>query len=305
MVDIPQRVLQATISLAASANGATGQQTSYSGSNGANVATLSNLRMSAKIVHAGANFASEMDLSIYGMTKSMMQQLSTLGMQITLVPKNPITLLAGNAGGPLSTVFTGQIQTALPDYNQAPSVPLIIKALATLTPAVSTATATSFSGGTSVVTIMQNLASQMGLQFENNGVSAMVNAPYYAGSNLQQMYDCAAEAGINAVVVPPGTLAIWPKGGSRTSIQQTTVIAPPPVGNMIGYPAPTANGIMLRNVFDPTIVYGQKIQVQSSILQTATYSIFGLDHDLECLMPKGKWESTIQAFNPNTPVPIL
>jgi hypothetical protein len=303
--DIPQRVLQATISLSSSANGLSGQQTTYAGSSGSNVATLSNLRMSAKIVHAGAQLASEMDLSIFGVTKSLMQQLSTLGVQQTLVPRNPITLLAGNAGGPMTTVFTGQILTAVPDYNQAPNVPLIIKATATLTPSVSTATPTSFSGGTSVVTIMQNLAKAMNLQFENNGISAMVSAPYYAGSYLNQMYKCAEEAGINAVVLPPGVLAIWPKGGSRTSITQTTTIAPPPTGQMIGYPAPTANGVMLRNVFDPTIVYGQKISVQSSILQTATYSILGLSHDLECLTPKGKWESTIQAFNPNLPVPIL
>lgn len=298
---ITQRVLQATISLASSGSGATGQQTTYSGT-GSNTATLSNLRMSAKIVHAGGNFASELDLAIYGMTKSMMQQLSTLGMQISLVPKNPITLQAGNAGGNLSTVFTGQIQTAIPDYNGAPHVALRIMALATLSAAVLKATPTSFSGGASVATIMANLAASMSLKFENSGVTSMVSNPYYAGSYVQQMRDCAAEVGINAVVIN-GTLAIWPKNGSRNG--QIPIIAPPPTGNMIGYPSVTANGIMLRNVFDPSIGFGQKIQVQSSILQTATYSIFRLDHDLECLTPKGKWESTIQAYNPNAPVPVV
>jgi hypothetical protein len=257
--------------------------------------------MSAKIVHAGGNFASELDLAIYGMTKSMMQQLSTLGMQISLVPKNPITLQAGNAGGNLSTVFTGQIQTAVPDYNGAPHVAMRITALATLSAAVLKATPTSFTGGASVATIMANLAASMSLKFENSGVTSMVSNPYYAGSYLQQMRDCATEVGINAVVIN-GTLAIWPKNGARNG--QIPIIAPPPAGNMIGYPSPTVNGIMLRNVFDPSIGFGQKIQVRSSILQTATYAIFGLTHDLECLTPKGKWESTIQAYNPKTPVPI-
>jgi hypothetical protein len=301
---IPQRVLQATISLSASANGATGQQTSYAGSGGANVATLSNLRMSAKIVHAGAAFDSTMDLSIYGLTRSMMQQLSTLGMQLSLVPRNPITLLAGNAGGPMATVFSGFVVTATPNYNAAPMVNLDILAQCALPQTVANATPSSFSGGTSVVTIMQNLAKAMNLKFENNGISAMVNSSYYAGSYRRQMLDAAAEAGINAVVIN-GTLAIWPKNGTRNNSGQMPVVAPPPTGQMIGYPVPTANGVMVRNVFDPTIEFGKSIQVQSSVLQTASYSIYNLEHDLECLTPKGKWESMIQAYNPNRPVPIL
>jgi hypothetical protein len=115
------------------------------------------------------------------------------------------------------------------------------------------------------------------------------------------MKACARFANINAVV-DNGTLAIWPKRGMRSG--STVIVAPPPVGNMIGYPNLTANGSMLRNVFDPSIIYGGSIQVQSSIIASATYAVLGLDHDLECMVPKDKWESTIQAYNANAPVPI-
>jgi len=299
--DIPQRVLQAQISLAQSGAGATGQQTTYQGTS-SNTATLSNLRMSAKIVHAGGAFDSTMDLSIFGMTRSMMQQLSTLGMQLNLVPKNPITLMAGNAGENLAVAFSGYIMTATPNYNAAPLVDLKILAQCALPQAVIKATPTSFKGAASVANIMAGLASNMGLKFENSGVTAMVNNPYYAGSYRDQMQACAREVGINATILN-GTLAIWPKNGTRNG--QIPIIAPPPNGNMIGYPTYTANGIMLRNVYDPSIGFGQSVQVQSSVLNTSTFSIYGLDHDLECQVPKGKWESTILGFNPKAPAPVL
>lgn len=303
MAGITQRALQAVISLAPSGSGATGQQqqATFAGTN-SNQVTLSNLRMSAKIVHAGGNFDSTMDLSIFGMTKSMMQQLSTLGMQVNMVPRNPITLMAGNVGENLAVAFDGYIITATPNYNAAPMVDLKILAQCALPQSVIKATPTSFRGGASVATIMSGLASSMGLKFENSGVTTMVNSPYYAGSYYDQMQACASEAGINATVLN-GVLAIWPKNGTRNG--QIPIIAPPPVGNMIGYPSYTANGIMLRNVYDPSIGFGQSVQVQSSVLTTSTYSIYSLDHDLECYVPKGKWESTILGYNPKYPTPLV
>jgi hypothetical protein len=67
------------------------------------------------------------------------------------------------------------------------------------------------------------------------------------------MQDCATAAGINASVIN-GTLAIWPKFGSRGG--QIPLIAPPPKGGMIGYPVFNELGVMLRTLYNPTIGLG-------------------------------------------------
>lgn len=295
MVSITQRNLTATISLAQQDGG---NQPTFQGSSGANEVTLSGFRMSAHLTHAGGPSDGTMSLTIYGMTRSQMNQLSTLGMQINLVPKNPITLKAAD-----SVVFVGYILAAYADYNASPQVAFHIEAQTLAGVATAPAKPLSFQGSVDVSTIMSGLAASMGLRFENNGVTTKLNNPYFAGSLKTQAQTCVKNAGIAWNNGALGTLAIWPKNGSRGG--QIPVIAPPPNGGMIGYPTYTAYGIMVRNLFDPAIGFGAKVEVRSSVLTTGTWAIYGLNHDLECLVPGGKWESSILAYNPKHPTPVV
>lgn len=286
------RALGATISLA-----------SGSFTEGGNTAKLPDgLRMSANIANAGGLSDGTLDLTIYGMTRSMMNQLSTLGMQINLVPKNPITLTAGTAGK-MATAFNGYIIAAYADYNASPEVAFHIIAHTLGAFAAAPADATSFQGTTDVATIMSGFASQMGMRFENNGVTTKLSNPYFSGSLRDQAQACVKAAGISWNSGELGTLAIWPKNTSRNN-GQIPLIAPPPKGSMIGYPTYTAYGIMLRNLYDPTIGLGQKVSVESSVLTTGEWTVYGLSHQLESETPNGKWESTIMAYNPKNPTPV-
>src|SRR5579872_5411774 len=98
-----QRLLNITFTLADSP---TGQPNSFTNTN-SNQVTLSGLRASASIVNAGAPSGAELALEVYGMPLSMMNQLSTLGMQVILVPRNTVTVTAGDSGSNMTTVFKG------------------------------------------------------------------------------------------------------------------------------------------------------------------------------------------------------
>jgi hypothetical protein len=296
------RLLEATISLAPAGSGQ--QQQTFSGSAGNNTVTLSGLRMSAKIVHAGGPADSALDLTIYGMTKSQMDQLSTLGMQINLVPKNSIVLSAGDTGSGMSTVFVGYILAAYADFNAQPDVAFRITAHCGLPQTVVPTPVSSFKGTGDVASIMSSLATVMGIRFENNGVSTKLSNPYFKGSAVAQMRACAKAAGINASIIN-GTLAIWPKNGARDS-GTVPLIAPPPDGGMIGFPAYTAYGILLRSIFNPSVGFGQKIQVKSSLKPACgTWAVYGLDYSLDSNVPNGKWEMMISAYNPKFPTPVV
>jgi len=268
---------------------------------GGNTVKLRGFRMSASVQNAGGYSDGTLDLTVYGMSRSLMNQLSTLGMQINLVPKNPITLSAGENDN-LSTVFQGYIIAAYADFNSSPEVAFHINAHTLGAFATAPAKPTSFPGSVDVATAMAGFAAQMGLRFENGGVSAKLPPSYFSGSLREQARACVRNAGINWNSGEGGVLAIWPRNGSRSG--QMPVLAPPPKGGLIGYPTYTAYGIMLRNLFIPSIGLGQKVQVQSSVLTTGEWQIYSLGHELECEMPGGKWETGLSAYNPKHPTPV-
>jgi hypothetical protein len=285
------RQLGATISLASGSFTEGGNQ----------VKLPKGLRMAAYLEHAGGLSDGTLDLTIYGMTRSLMNRLSTLGMQINLVPKNPITLMAGT-DGKMTTAFNGYIIAAYADFNASPDVAFHISAHTLAAYSAAPAEASSFQGSADVATIMAGLATKMGLRFENNGVQTKLSNPYFSGSLRQQAQACVKAAGISWNSGELGVLAIWPKNGSRGG--RIPVIAPPPKGSMIGYPTYTAYGIMIRNLYDPTIGFGQKVSVESSVLTTGEWQVYGLSHRLESQTPRGKWETTMLAYNPKHPTPV-
>lgn len=294
MAELVERALGAKVTLAAS--GATFKE------GGNTVALPDGLCMKATLQNAGGLSDGTMDLTIYGMTDSLMKQLSTLGMQINLVPKNPITLLAGVLGGNMSTAFEGYIIAAYADYNAQPEVAFHISAHTLGAFATAPAEASTFRGPADVATIMAGYAAKMGLRFENSGVQTKLPNCYFSGSLREQARAVVKQAGIAWNAGELGLLAIWPKNGSRNG--KVPVIAPPPRGSMRGYPTYTAYGIMLKNLYDPTLGLGQKISVESSKLTTGEWAIYGLSHELEAQVPDGMWESTIMAYNPKFPTPV-
>jgi hypothetical protein len=270
-------------------------------SEGGETVKLRGFRMSASIQNAGGYSDGTLDLTIYGMSRSLMNQLSTLGMQVNLVPKNPITLSAGEDDN-LTTAFQGYIIAAYADYNTAPEVAFHISAHTLGAFATAPAKPTSFPGSVDVATIMSGFAAQMGLRFENSGVTTKLPPSYFSGSLREQARACVRNAGINWNSGEGGVLAIWPRKGSRNG--QIPVLAPPPNGGLIGYPTYTAYGITLRNLFIPSLGLGQKVQVKSSVLTTGEWQVYSLGHELECEMPGGKWETGISAYNPKNPTPV-
>lgn len=269
---------------------------------GTDTVKLSGLRASCHITKAGGPADCTMSLRMYGMTKSKMNDLSTLGMQINLVPKNKIVVTAGDVESGMGTVFAGYIMQAFADFQGAPDVSFNIVAHTGLPDAVIPAPVASYRGSADVAVIMSDLATKMGLSFENNGVTTKLSNQYLYGSLKSQARQAVQNAGIEWNNGDNGVLAIWPKNGSRGG--QVPIVSPQT--GLIGYPTYTAYGLMLRTLFNPSIGFGSKIEVRSSLEPAnGEWSVYHLDHDLESLIPRGRWYSTIGAYNPKFPPPII
>lgn len=296
---LTQRLVEVTFALS--------QNRTFAGSGGKDTVTLSGYRASAKIANSGAPSGSSLHLEVYGMTLSLMNQLSTLGMVVRLVPRDTVVVAAGDARKGMTTVFVGTIINAWADFQSAPNVPFYVEAQSGLGESVTVIPVSSYRGGTDVAQIMGTLARQMtgpdgkvGATLVNNGVTAQVANPYYDGSIMDQVKKVAAESGIG-FDYSNGVLYIWPSGGTKGG---AVPVVSPETG-MVGYPSFVSQGIQVRTRFNPSIVFMGTIKVESSLdPANKVWGVFSLDHDLESMVPNGQWFTTIGGFDQKFDPPV-
>lgn len=261
------------------------------GETSSNSVTLSGLRVSATIENAGGRAMGTADVRIYGMTQSMMNQLSTLGMVVTTLRRNTIQINAGDYGGVLSEVFQGTIYDAYIDFSNMPDVFFHVTASCNGDASVYPNTPISYDGDVDAATLLSSLATKMGLSFENNGVSETLSYPYYAGTLRAQADKIVRDAGIEWNGGANGVLAIWYPGEARGS----SAITVSPDTGMVGYPDYSSLGLTITHLFNPNFGLGAKISVESSLPNAVgEWVITKLSHNLESELPGGRWFSQIE-----------
>ncbi len=264
------------------------------GEDGSNQVVVGGLRVRAKVEKAGGASMGKLNAQIYGLTFSLMNRLSTLGMAPNRIRRNTVLLEAGDADKGVSAVFDGTISNAWADFAGMPNVVFNIDAQAGLFEAVKPLAPSSFPGTADAAIIMAGLAEQEGLAFENSGVSVLLSNPYFYGSPRNQMKACADAAGIEWVI-DNRTLAIWPKLASRGGLIPLVSSAT----GMIGYPTFTSRGIFVRSLFNRDITFGGRIKVQSALPQAnQEWIVYKLDYDLESEVPGGQWVTNAQCAPP-------
>lgn len=257
---------------------------------------LSGYRVALTSKTAGGYGMSELSALIYGMPLSQMNEFSRFGTTPMTFNGDTVMVLASNDAGSMSKVFEGTMVNVCQDYSAAPGAVFIITALGGLIQALQPAPASSFPGTVDAAVVLEGLAKQGGLNFENNGVSVQLSRPYYSGALRTQILECIEDAGINGVI-EDGTLAIWPAGGVRAGI---VAIISPGTG-MVGYPSPTnVGGALVTSVFNPNIRFGARVQVEGSTIPQANgaWDVISVTHDLECEVPNGKWFTQVELIAP-------
>lgn len=258
------------------------------------------VRMRAEIHNAGG-IDGTMDLSVWGLPLQVMNQLSTYGTQINLLPKNSISLLAGDQNG-LSQAYQGSIIASVIDFRQ-PNVAMRITANAAAAFSAVAGKTASYNGQVDVAQAMATIAQQMNLNFENNGVNQQLANVYLYGSPRDQ-YNTLREHADIAATIDRGVLAIWPKFKNRNG---QAVTLSPLDGTLIDYPAYTATGIMLKALYNSAFAIGKQVIVKDSQLSpaNATWNVYSVNHALESQTPNGRWESELFATSPNFATPIV
>lgn len=257
-----------------------------------NTVTISDSRITVDCEFAGGDTMGNTRIRVWGISQQLMNQLTTIGqINRAIRLKNTVTVAAGDENG-MQLMFFGVIVDAFAEYNAAPDVPFVIEAASGMDIAILPVNATSYKGSVSVEQIMSDLAADAGLAFEPNGVTETLFNPYFPGTTLNKIQDCARAAGIQ-YTIDRGTLALWSLGKSRGGdvplISQDS--------GMVGYPVLSSKGMTLKIVFNLNIRMGADVKVESSIpMANGIWHVFKVSHNIASQIPDGPWFSTIEVY---------
>lgn len=233
---------------------------------------------------------STMKAKINGVSQADMNSITTLQWRLTDLNKNSVEVYA--IDGSLETlVFAGYILNAFGDYRGMPDVYLNIQANATYYPQMQPVQPFSIPGSVSAPVPMAKIADGLGLAFENNNVNSILTDIYYA-NNLKERACMLARDGNFDLYIDDKTLAITNKNEGRAGLvplisSQT---------GLIGYPTFDAQGVNFSTLFNPSIQFGGKIELDTTLPRAkGTWIVQSMQHILESEKPGGQWMSSIRA----------
>jgi len=253
-----------------------------------NTATVSGYRVTAQILNAGGLTQSTCSLAIYGLPLDLMNQLSTVGNQANKIYKNSITVEAQEEGQQATMVFAGDIVTAWVDANAMPQVCFRVMAAPGRFYAMKPATPLSIQGGADASGLLSNIASQMGMSFENAGVKVRLSNPYFGGTLWTQALAIAKHGGFD-LGIDRNTMVIVPPGKTR----EGSYLISPDTG-MVGYPTFNQAYVIVTALFDPALKYLGEVEIKSDLTAACgKWQVSRLEYQLESLVPGGKWFMTL------------
>ncbi|KWO62551.1 baseplate hub protein [Burkholderia territorii] len=234
-------------------------------------------------------------IRIYGMKMTDMSVLATWNRDGIAKGKNQITVTAGNAGEMLYTVFTGTIFGAVPDIPDNGESSFVISASGGLQQQITPAAPKHYEGTLDVRSLIEGLAEQAGITFQDHGVTAKISGQYLWGSTLEQIERLATASRTVALIDHREVLHIWP-ADSLPNFPEINLV--PGLG-MIGYPKFEPSGMVVRAEFDPAFLYANTVNVTSVMpMASGQWIIINLHHDLSTLTPDGGWFTDLLMNSP-------
>jgi hypothetical protein len=269
------------------------------GSSNANTIVLRGFRASATIEKAGGTQNTTLQARIYGVAESDVNAITTLSYKRDEMLANTVTVTAID-GNQQMQIFSGNIIFAAGNYQSQPDVFLEIQAITAFVAQLTPVPPSSYQGSIDVATIagqivilMNQSAGKNQYVLENNGVTTQLSNTYLAGTALDQLKTLVRNAGVD-LYVDDDIVAICPRGVARRSL--IPLISPQ--SGLVGYPSFTSIGVRFRCLFNPSILFGGQVSIQSPIPKAnGQFQVLTITHQLEAETPGGAWYSEVECIN--------
>lgn len=261
---------------------------------GKNQIVVSGLRTSCAINYGNGSVMPSAEIVIYGLALKTMNKLLRIRWQDLNSMQNLVRIDAGDDGSELKPAFQGNITFAYIDTGSAPDIALRIQSVSAVYQAYRPAEPIAYSGSKSVVSAIREISGRMGYLFENSGVpeSLSMNDVTLIDTDLNKIRRLCKAYQID-LYIDSGVISIAPEGEAR-SIRIPIIT---PKSGMIGYPAPTMQGVEVNCFYDPLIRFGGIIRIKDSIMETTNgdWRVFGATINIESEMPEGAWSMNLKA----------
>ena len=249
--------------------------------------TFEGFRVRCEIDAPGGYQSALCRLRVHGLDRLVMDRLTVINYQNLDYMRNSVLIEATDDDGVFCSIFLGEIYIAQPDYAGAPDVPLVIEARSGLIGSLAPTASNSYRGPQLVSVIMGQLATQLGVTLENNGVDFTVTDMAMVGSPLHKVQVLADAARIQYWYLPEeGVLAIAPRGVARNG----DPVVFDYTNGVVGWPSKVHNGIIFTALFNPSISHGRKITMESEVPScNGEWYIISMSHRLDSELPGGAW----------------
>lgn len=260
--------------------------------NGANQITVEGLPTTVDIQKQGGDERPSCTVTIGNLNIDVVKQLTTLSFRPLQRFKNQITVNAGEVGKQLQTIFIGDFENAYGEFQNAPTMNLMVKAIAAQHGALMATPATSVDGTEQVAKLMEQWAIEAGCTLENKGVNASVKNVVYRGSPVDKAKTLARDVGID-LIIDDGKFIITPNG---KAVDGNAVLIDPKHG-LLGYPAFSNDGIEFNMIFDPNVKIGGLVKIESIVPRASgIWKVTKITTKLEAYVPNGgSWNSSVSA----------
>lgn len=256
--------------------------------NGTNTIVLTSYPMKAESKRMNMPYSDTCTLKIYNLKKETLSALTFLIFKPLSYEQNTVDLYCGEDEDNLELLYSGDVVSAYPDFNQAPDVVMTLELVTAGYQRVVAVPPYSVQGSTAVADIVSAIARQMGLSFKNEGVVNFVDNPYIEGNNLRKMERIAEDYNID-VIIKNKTCTIRPKSG-KTFVKWTLSAQ----NGMIGYPSFNQNGVVVRAMLMPSVELGDIVEIDSVVPRASgRWQIQAITHSASCEIPDADWETEL------------
>ena len=245
----------------------------FPNTNGSNSKIIRDLAMDITINKESGILSGTANVTIYGMLDSDIRAFTRFkSYPNQSVANNTIEIYAGYNLDPTTQLpplaYIGPIWTAGVDYND-PNRPFTISSTANSTLSVANIPNTEIKGNSNLNNILNNMVAQYNKLYNEkwiytpNDVIAQVTDQTYTGSLLDQMTEAATAYKYKIQPEYP-IIYVYKSGSSPTKLE----IDISPQTGLLGYPRTDDLGISCRVRYNPSLHWGAKVSLKSSIFSS-------------------------------------
>lgn len=256
-------------------------------SNGTDTKICQILRMNVSVDGNPPPAGFSASITIFGMNEKDMQLISS----VRNIVKRLLTvqIYASDSKNAPMAIFSGIISDGRITYNNMPNVALEVVAFSALSAKGLQYPPVSYKKDTKAQDILAGIAKFAGYDFENQNVDEVITNCYLTDSVATNIDAICRDKNIQ-YSIENNKLIIW-KNERKGTIPLINV-----KNGLVGYPTAGITGIYFNCLYNPNILIGAHVEIESSYEQcSGQFQVLSMTHNLSYELPNGQWFTMVQA----------